>query len=156
MTIVHVMVRGDGPIGMSAWVTESFQPAAVVTFGVIAALPRLMDVAGSPEPPSRTFTWMSASGASGNVAMLASVDWLSSVRPDDDGDRQEFWWPRDIPVAATVGHRVGTGESVRVTNAVAHKSATATTAQIVESTISLHAHSLVARGATASRAQPRT
>ena len=78
MTIVHVMVRGDGSIGMSAWVTESFQPAAVVTFGVIAALSRLMDVAlVSPEPPSRTFTWMSASGASGNVAMLASVDWLS-------------------------------------------------------------------------------
>ena len=78
MTMVQVMVRGDGSIEMSSCVTESSQPVAGVVSAVVPVLAQAIDVAlVSPEPPSRKLTWMSASGALVNVTTPVPVGWLS-------------------------------------------------------------------------------
>jgi hypothetical protein len=76
--MVQVIVRGDGSIEMSSWVTESSQPEAGVVSAVVPVLAQVIDVAlVSPEPPSRKLTWMSASGVLVNVTTPAPVGWLS-------------------------------------------------------------------------------
>ena len=78
ITIVQVTVRGEGSIAMPSCVTESSQPVAGVVLGAVPVSAQVIDVAlVSPEPPSRKFTWISASGAFVKVTTAAPVGWLS-------------------------------------------------------------------------------
>jgi hypothetical protein len=57
ITTVQVIVRGDGSIEISSWVTESSQPVAGVVLGVVPVLSQVIEVGDvSPDPPSRKFT----------------------------------------------------------------------------------------------------
>jgi hypothetical protein len=75
-----VIVRVAAPISISSWVTESSQPVAAVVLAVVPVLEQDIEPVGgstfvSPEPPSRKFTWMSASGGLMKVTLFASVGW---------------------------------------------------------------------------------